>query len=93
MPDPEDPKRQHILLPISDRGMPFIRYALGDHVVAATGDCTCGRTYLGWRESWAEWRTTANAGWSLVSGISITEDFATSSGVEQVQVIQDRLIT
>jgi phenylacetate-CoA ligase len=71
--------------------MPFIRYEVGDRAVASDRACSCGRTYplldaVAGRI--ADYLITPDG--SLVSGISLTENFATLiPGVEQVQLVQE----
>ncbi len=77
---------------LTNRAMPFIRYEVGDRAVPAAGPCPCGRTYPRLETvagRIADYLRTLDG--RLVSGISLTENFATLiPGVEQVQIIQDR---
>lgn len=81
-----------IVTDLRNRGMPFIRYEVGDRAAWAEETCSCGRTYpmlsrVAGRV--ADYLTAPDG--RLVSGISLTENFATLiPGVDQVQVIQDR---
>jgi phenylacetate-coenzyme A ligase PaaK-like adenylate-forming protein len=74
-------------------GMPFIRYEIGDRAILAPRPCSCGRSYpLLERVTGrvADYLYTPLG--ELVSGISLTENFATLlPGVEQMQIVQDRL--
>lgn len=80
-----------IVTDLHNRGMPFIRYEVGDRAVASDRVCSCGRTYplldtVAGRI--ADYLVTPDG--SLVSGISLTENFATLiPGVEQVQLVQE----
>jgi phenylacetate-CoA ligase len=80
-----------IVTDLHNRGMPFIRYEVGDRAVASDRACSCGRTYplldaVAGRI--ADYLITPDG--SLVSGISLTENFATLiPGVEQVQLVQE----
>lgn len=81
-----------IVTDLLNRGMPFIRYEVGDRASWSDRPCSCGRTYpmltrVAGRV--ADYLTAPDG--RLVSGISLTENFATLiPGVDQVQVIQDR---
>jgi phenylacetate-CoA ligase len=71
--------------------MPFIRYQVGDLAVPSGKRCSCGRTYpllerLAGRV--ADYLLTPEGEW--VSGISLTENFATLiPGLKQIQIIQN----
>jgi phenylacetate-CoA ligase len=81
-----------VVTDLHNRGMPLIRYEVGDRARPRPGPCPCGRTYdrlAGVMGRVADYLITPRG--ELVSGISLTENFATLiPGVEQVQVIQDR---
>ncbi|MGQ9591582.1 MAG: phenylacetate--CoA ligase family protein, partial [Planctomycetota bacterium] len=72
-------------------GMPFIRYVVGDRAVASGEACPCGRTYpLLERVAGriADYLVTPEG--AYVSGISLTENFATLiPGLYQAQIVQD----
>ncbi len=73
--------------------MPLIRYRNGDHVTTTTRTCTCGRG-LPLIESVqgrdADYVVTP-AG-SLISGISLTENFACRiGGTAQIQIVQEEV--
>lgn len=76
-----------------NRGMPFIRYVVGDLAVPTDRACSCGRTYpllerVAGRV--ADYLLTPDG--DRVSGISLTENFATLiPGVKQVQIVQEKL--
>jgi phenylacetate-CoA ligase len=78
---------------LTNRAMPLIRYQVGDVVVPSTRVCPCGRglplieSVVG-RE--ADYVLTP-AG-TLISGISLTDHFATEiRGASQVQIVQEQL--
>ena len=81
-----------IVTDLLNRGMPLLRYEVGDRARLSTDACPCGRSYPLLREvsgRVADYLLTPDG--DYVSGISLTENFATLiPGVEQVQVIQDR---
>lgn len=76
-----------------NRGMPFIRYVVGDMAVPTERVCACGRSYpLIERVAGriADYLLTPDG--DRVSGISLTENFATLiPGVVQVQIVQEKL--
>ncbi len=82
-----------VVTDLSNRAMPLLRYQVGDVATWAQGGCACGRTLprlarLEGRE--ADYVITP-AG-NLVSGISLTENFATQiPGLAQMQIIQEQL--
>lgn len=78
---------------LTNRAMPLIRYQVGDVVVASNRKCPCGRglplieSVVG-RE--ADYVLTP--GGMLISGISLTDHFATEiPGAAQVQIVQEKL--
>jgi phenylacetate-CoA ligase len=81
-----------VVTDLLNRGMPLIRYDVGDRALPASGPCPCGRSYdrlASVTGRVADYLVTARGEW--VSGISLTENFATLiPGVEQVQVVQER---
>jgi phenylacetate-CoA ligase len=88
----EDLPGKVIVTDLLNRGMPFIRYEVGDRAVALDRSCSCGRTYplLGRVAGRVADYLIAPDG-RRISGISLTENFATLiPGVDQVQLIQDR---
>lgn len=82
-----------VVTDLYNRGMPFIRYAVGDMAVPADGACPCGRSYPRFQRvagRIADYLLTPDG--DRVSGISLTENFATLiPGVKQVQIVQERL--
>ena len=82
-----------VVTDLYNRAMPFIRYQVGDRAAASDHPCSCGRTYpLIERVTGriADYLYTPEG--DLVSGISLTENFATLvPGVTQFQIIQDKM--
>ncbi len=80
-----------IVTDLCNRAMPFIRYEVGDTAVASDAICSCGRTYpllTSVAGRVADYLRTPEGDW--VSGISLTENFATLiPGIHQIQIIQD----
>jgi phenylacetate-CoA ligase len=76
---------------LANRGMPIIRYKVGDVGVLSDSHCPCGRGLpllerLEGRE--ADYVVTARG--ELISGISLTENFALQiPGIAQLQLIQE----
>ena len=75
-----------------NRGMPLLRYDLGDRVVPGSKPCSCGRSYPLLRSVTGR---VADHLWTAdgrrVSGAAITEHFAELfPDVQQVQVVQNR---
>lgn len=82
-----------LLTDLTNRAMPLIRYQVGDVVVPTDRQCPCGRglplidCVVG-RE--ADYVLTP--GGMLISGISLTDHFATEiRGAAQVQIVQEKL--
>jgi phenylacetate-CoA ligase len=82
-----------IITDLSNFAMPLIRYEVGDVASWADGTCPCGRpsprlVSIEGRE--ADYVVTGSG--QLVSGISLTENFATLvPGIAQLQIIQERI--
>jgi phenylacetate-CoA ligase len=80
-----------VITDLVNRAMPIIRYKVGDVAVASSRTCACGRGLplierLEGRES--DYVTTDTG--ELISGISLTENFALHiRGVGQMQIIQE----
>jgi phenylacetate-CoA ligase len=80
-----------LLTDLSNRAMPLIRYQVGDVVVGSSRTCRCGRGLpmlerIEGRE--ADYVLTPSG--SLISGISLTENFALLiHGAAQVQIVQE----
>ncbi len=78
---------------LTNRAMPLIRYQIGDVVVGSDRVCGCGRGLpilerIEGRE--ADYVITPSG--SLISGISLTENFALLiTGAAQVQIVQESL--
>ena len=78
---------------LTNRAMPLIRYEIGDVVIGSDRLCACGRGMpvlerIEGRE--ADYVVTPSG--SLISGISLTENFALLiPGTAQVQVVQETL--
>ncbi|MCU0223436.1 MAG: phenylacetate--CoA ligase family protein [Acidobacteria bacterium] len=80
-----------VVTDLRNRAMPFVRYRVEDVALARAGACACGRSYprlarVAGRV--ADYLLTPDG--HLVSGISLTENFATLlHGVRQIQIVQD----
>lgn len=80
-----------VVTDLTNRAMPILRYQVGDVAVAADRACPCGRGLLlmerlEGRE--ADYVMTARG--ELVSGISLTENFAMLvPGIAQLQIVQE----
>jgi phenylacetate-CoA ligase len=82
-----------VVTDLSNFAMPLIRYLIGDVGIVADRTCPCGRgsmmleTIEG-RE--ADYVVTADG--RLISGISLTENFAVLvPGIAQIQIVQEQL--
>jgi len=88
------PKAGRLLVTdLTNRAMPLIRYQVGDVVIPSERTCPCGRglplieSVVG-RE--ADYVLTPTG--ALISGISLTDHFATEiRGASQVQIVQEKL--
>jgi phenylacetate-CoA ligase len=82
-----------VVTDLTNRAMPIIRYQVGDVAVWAGKPCNCGRGMpllqrIEGRD--ADYVTTSRG--ELVSGISLTENFAMLvPGIAQLQIIQEEL--
>ena len=82
-----------IVTDLTNYTFPFIRYEVGDMGILSSKECPCGRTYpilskVAGRI--ADYLQTPQGDW--VSGISLTENFATLiSGVSQIQIVQEKM--
>jgi phenylacetate-CoA ligase len=78
---------------LTNYGMPFIRYVIGDVGVASDRVCGCGRKYPlieSVEGRTADYVLTPDG--KYVSGISLTENFAMLlSGIKQLQIVQERI--
>jgi phenylacetate-CoA ligase len=79
-----------VVTDLTNRAMPLLRYQVGDMAVLAARPCPCGRGLpllqrLDGRE--ADYVVTADG--ELISGISLTENFALQvTGIAQIQIVQ-----
>ncbi|MGA1841305.1 MAG: phenylacetate--CoA ligase family protein [bacterium] len=82
-----------VITDLTNYGMPFIRYKVGDVGILSDRFCPCGRSYpllesIKGRAS--DYIMTPDG--KLISGISLTENFAMLiSGIKQIQIIQEQL--
>ena len=82
-----------LLTDLTNRAMPLIRYQVGDVVVPTDRRCACGRGLpLIDRVVGREADYVLTPGGMLISGISLTDHFATEiRGAAQVQIVQEKL--
>jgi phenylacetate-CoA ligase len=82
-----------VVTDLTNRGMPFIRYLVGDTARMAGEPCACGRSYpmiASLEGRVADYVRTPEG--EYISGISLTENFAmVLDGVKQMQIVQDRI--
>ncbi|KPJ59722.1 MAG: capsule biosynthesis protein CapK [Latescibacteria bacterium DG_63] len=82
-----------IVTDLTNYGMPFIRYRLGDVGIPSDRLCKCGRSYplIGSVEGRvADYVVTPDG--KFVSGISLTENFAMLiDGLKQMQIVQEQI--
>jgi phenylacetate-CoA ligase len=78
---------------LTNRAMPLIRYQVGDVVVSSDRVCPCGRGLpLIERVVGREADYVLTPAGTLISGISLTDHFATEiRGAAQVQLVQEKL--
>ncbi|MBP3961054.1 phenylacetate--CoA ligase family protein [Gemmata sp. G18] len=78
---------------LSNRGMPLIRYQVGDVVVPSTRACKCGRGLpMIERVEGRDADYVLTPAGHLISGISLTENFAVLiPGTAQVQIVQESI--
>jgi phenylacetate-CoA ligase len=78
---------------LSNRAMPLIRYRVGDVVVASSRVCKCGRGLpLIERIEGREADYVVTPAGNLISGISLTENFANLvPGTAQMQIVQESI--
>jgi phenylacetate-CoA ligase len=82
-----------VVTDLTNRAMPIIRYQVGDVAVPSQRLCSCGRglPLLDSVEG-READFVVTAGEQLISGISLTENFALQvPGLAQLQIIQERV--
>jgi phenylacetate-CoA ligase len=80
-----------VVTDLTNRGMPLLRYQVGDVAVLAERHCPCGRGLpLLERVEGREADFVVTADGELISGISLTENFAVQvPGIAQLQIIQE----
>ena len=82
-----------VVTDLTNYGMPFIRYKIGDVAILSDRQCKCGRTYSmieSVEGRSADYITTPEG--NFISGISLTENLATLLvGVKQFQIVQERI--
>jgi phenylacetate-CoA ligase len=84
-----------IITDLTNRGMPLIRYQVGDVVVGSGRSCACGRGLpMIERIEGREADYVLTPAGRLISGISLTENFALLvPGTAQMQIVQESLHT
>jgi phenylacetate-CoA ligase len=82
-----------VVTDLANRAMPLIRYQIGDVAVGAGRACTCGRGLpLLDRIEGREADYVVTPAGTLISGISLTENFALLiDGTAQVQIVQETI--
>jgi len=82
-----------VVTDLANRAMPIIRYEVGDMAVPAEGGCPCGRGLpLLERIEGRVADYVVTAGGEMISGISLTENFAVMvPGLAQLQIIQEEI--
>jgi phenylacetate-CoA ligase len=82
-----------VVTDLTNYGMPFIRYQIGDVGIASDRACRCGRAYPlieSVEGRTADYVTTPDG--KFVSGISLTENFAMLLGeIKQLQIVQEQI--
>jgi phenylacetate-CoA ligase len=80
-----------LLTDLTNRAMPLLRYQIGDVAVAAEQSCPCGRGLpLLERVEGREADYVVTPSGRLISGISLTENFALEvPGLAQLQIVQE----
>jgi phenylacetate-CoA ligase len=80
-----------IVTDLTNRAMPLLRYQVGDVAVMSERTCPCGRGLsLLERVEGREADYVVTAAGELISGISLTENFALEvPGIAQLQIIQE----
>jgi len=82
-----------VVTDLCNRTMPFIRYLVGDMAIPTENICPCGRSYPRLSRVTgriADYLRTPEGHW--VSGISLTENFATLiPGLEKIQIVQEKM--
>jgi phenylacetate-CoA ligase len=82
-----------VVTDLTNRAMPLLRYQVGDVAVWSERTCPCGRGLpLLERLEGREADYVVTPGGELISGISLTENFALHvPGIAQIQIIQESL--
>lgn len=82
-----------LITDLTNRAMPLIRYQVGDVVISSDRKCACGRGLpLIEKVVGREADYVLTPAGMLISGISLTDHFATEiRGATQVQIVQDKL--
>jgi phenylacetate-coenzyme A ligase PaaK-like adenylate-forming protein len=82
-----------LITDLTNRAMPLIRYQVGDVVIPSERTCRCGRGLpLIERVVGREADYVLTPAGTLISGISLTDHFATEiRGAAQVQIVQEKL--
>lgn len=80
-----------VVTDLTNRAMPILRYKIGDVAVAGDRKCPCGRGLpLIERVEGREADYVVTPSGALISGISLTENFAgLIPGLEQLQIVQE----
>jgi len=82
-----------VVTDLTNYGMPFIRYKVGDVGIPSGGSCACGCTYpvmASLEGRVADYVVTPDG--NYISGISLTENFAMHlPGVKQMQIVQEKI--
>ncbi len=82
-----------VVTDLMNRAMPIIRYQVGDMAVISRGACSCGRglpTLEKVEGRIADYVVTPRG--ALISGISLTENFALMvPGIAQLQIVQEKI--
>lgn len=88
------PNGKLLVTDLTNRAMPLIRYQIGDVIVSTDRVCPCGRGLpLIERVEGREADYVLTSAGRLISGISLTENFALHiPGAAQVQIVQESLI-
>lgn len=82
-----------VVTDLNNRGMPFVRYEVGDLATVATGTCACGRGLPRLQRVFGRTSDILYApDGRRISGISILDTFVIHvPGVKQAQIVQDAL--
>jgi phenylacetate-CoA ligase len=88
-----DPTGPLVVTDLTNLAMPLIRYRTGDHVTASGRTCPCGRGLpLIEKVEGRDADFVVSPSGSLISGISLTENFALRiAGTAQIQIVQEEV--